>query len=144
MSGEQRPVRRADANTYFVGRRAFEAPEVFAVTARDVERLGSGRRYGGSGLDWHGGEADRVELSRQLISRVVEQRPSRELQARFALYVLDRLPEGGFVLNADDVWRWLRVASDPDDFAPAHHSRLSWSEKLRAPFRGAAPEGRHA
>jgi hypothetical protein len=53
-----------------------------------------------------------MELSRLLISRVTKRRPSRDLQARFALYVLERLPDGGFVLDARDLSRWLRVAGD--------------------------------
>ncbi len=70
--------------------------------------------------------------------RVVEQRPSREVQARFALYVLDRLPDGGFILDADDVWRWLKLASDPEDFSQENSSRPSGRGRLRPPFRRTA------
>jgi hypothetical protein len=131
------PVRRGTEQTYFVGRRLFEASEVYAVTATAVDRLRSGRRYGEQSLDWHGGPAARMELSHVLIGRVAEGRPSRELEARFALYVLGRQPDGGFVLHADDVWRWLRLASEPEDFAPAP-PRRSW---LRGLFGGEATVG---
>jgi hypothetical protein len=133
MRVEQRPaspVRRQAPPTYFVGRRLFEAAEVFAVTAGEVERLRPMRNHAGSTLDWHGGEAARMELSNVLISRVAEERPSRELQARFALYVLERLPDGGFVLDADDVWGWLRLASEPRDFIPAAQPKPSWTDRL--------------
>ena len=147
MPTEQRPtapVRRDAPNTYFVGRRLFEAAEVFSVTATALERLHAAGRYGGSALDWHGGELARMELGYVLISRVAEERPSRELVARFALYVLDRQPDGGFVLNADDVWGWLRLASDPGDFFSVPASRPSWTERLLGRSRRAAIGSTHA
>ena len=127
----------ADAapHTYFVGRRLFEAAEIYAVTAKDVERLGP---Y----LDWHGTPAARMRLSDLLISRVTSQRPSRELKARFALYVLNQLPDGGFVLDSDDVRRWLRLGSDPEDFGPAH--ARSWTRRLRGLLRATATHKTHA
>ena len=106
MSAEVSP------HTYFVGRRPFEAAEIYVVTATDVERFERN-------LDWRGTAEARMKLSDLLIRRVTSQRPSRELKARFALYVLDHLPDGGFVLDSDDVQRWLRLASDPEDFGPA-------------------------
>jgi hypothetical protein len=146
MHIEQRstaPARREAPPTYFVGRRLFEAAEVYAVTADDLERLHSLRRYGAPALDWHGDEAARMELGHALIRRVAEQRPSRELVARFALYVLDRLPDGGFVLDADDVWGWLRLASEPADFLE-EESRHSWADRLRILSRRTNHGGTHA
>jgi hypothetical protein len=75
-----------------------------------------------------------MELAQLLISRVTKRRPSRDLQARFALYVLDRLPEGGFVIDSDDLWRWLRVAGDAYDSVPALDRRPSRFGRLRARF----------
>ena len=115
---------------YFVGRRLFEASEVYAVTASNVERLRSRRRYGEPSLDWRGSRAARLELSDILISRVAKGRPTRKLEERFSLYVLDQLPDGGFVLDSDDIWGWLRLASDSDDFAPARSERRSWLRSL--------------
>ena len=103
MSAKQRlgrtrahhPTRHSNAHPYFVGRREFEAAHVYEVTATRVEQLRSRHRSGEPSLDWHGPEAARMELSHLLISRVTKQRPSRDLRARFALYVLGRLPDGG-------------------------------------------------
>lgn len=119
----------APLHMYFVGRRLFEAAELYAVSAAGVDRL---RSEADPGLDWHGERGARMELSQVLISRVAEQQPSRELKERFALYVLDRLPDGGFVLDSDDVRRWLKLASDPEDFAPAEPPRPSLAGRLRA------------
>ena len=85
-----------------------------------------------------------MELSHLLISRVAGQRPSRELAARFALYVLARLPYGGFVLDSQDVARWLHVASVAEDYAPLERPRPSWSGRLRKVFgqKGQMPEHR--
>jgi hypothetical protein len=116
-------------HTYFVGRRQFDAAEIYFVTAKDVERLEPN-------LDWHRNSADRMKLSDLLIRRVTSRRPSRDLKARFALYFLDHLPEGGFVLDSDDVQRWLRLGSDPEDFGAAHGQ--SWAGRLRGLLRGAA------
>jgi hypothetical protein len=124
-------------HTYFVGRREFEAAEVYAVSAAGVERLERS-------LDWHGSPASKMELSDLVIRRVAARRPSRELRARFALYVLDRLPDGGFVLDSDDVRRWLRLGSDPDDFAADNYARRSWTGRLRTIFRGTATHKTHA
>ena len=118
---ERVPLRRAAPHTYFVGRRIFEATEVYAVTASDIERLRSGCRYGEPDLDWHGSGGAGMELSDLLISRVAERRASRQLERRFARHVLAQLPDGGFVLDSDALSRWLRLASEPEDFllAPA-------------------------
>jgi hypothetical protein len=115
MSSEQRLIptttRRAEQHSYFVGRRKSEA-EVYEVTVTNVERLRSTRGARVSNLDWHGSEAARMELSQLLISRVTAKRPSRDLKARFAVYVLRRLPAAGFVLGSDDVLRWIRIAGE--------------------------------
>ena len=98
-----------EAHTDFVGRRGSDAAEVYAVTVTSVERLRPKPSAREPSLDWHGSEAARMELSYLLISRLVGQRPSRDLQARFALYVLNRLPNEGFVLDSHDLSRWLQA-----------------------------------
>ncbi len=147
MSVEQRPqrppVRGRAPRTYFVGRRLFEAAEVYAVTPTQVERLGSRRRQGERALDWHGTDDSRIELSRLLIGRVAQQRPSRELQRRFALYVLARLPDGGFVLDADEILRWLRLAADEEDFVQAKRVRRSWTTRIRRVFHNTKSAAGH-
>ena len=100
------------SHSYFVGRRKSHTVEVYEVTATTVERLRPRRSRAAQSLDWRGGEIARMELGRVLIGRVSRRRPSRDLQARFALYVLSRLPESGFVLDSDEVARWLRIAGD--------------------------------
>jgi hypothetical protein len=141
VSVKQQPLRaslQAGAETtYFVGRRPFENPEVYAVTGGSVHRLRSVRRYGESSLDWDGADAARMELSHLLIGAVVGERPSRDLQARFALYVLARLPRGGFVLDSNELRRWLRLASDTQDFAP-ERPRRSWAGRVVARLRRTA------
>ena len=132
------PLRQAARHTYFVGRRQFDAAEVYAVTAKDVQRLRSERHYGERILDWHGGGRAGMELSRALLTKVAELRPSRDLDERFALYVLAHLPDDGFVLDSTEVWRWLLLASDTQDFTPAQPGRHSWTGRLRTLFRGAA------
>jgi hypothetical protein len=147
MSVEQRvdqlPTRRRAESIYFVGRRQFEAVEVYVVSASDVARLSSARRYGQPSLDWNGTGSARMELSHLLITHVVEQRPSRELEERFALYVLSGLPDDGFVLDAGAIWRWLRVAGDEHDFLPASPPSRSWVGRLRTLLPGAPTHGPH-
>jgi hypothetical protein len=104
-SHPSRPRRRKAPHTYFVGRRVLEATELFAVSAADVERLTSDRRYGAPGLDWRGGDTA-LELSHLLLERVAEPPPSRELTTHFARSMLAPLPEHGFVLDSDTVWKW--------------------------------------
>lgn len=141
MSVEQRlrhtPLQPAAQPTYFVGRRPFGDPEVYAVTAKGVDRLRSVRRKGALSLDWAGAVPARMELSHLLIRAVVGERPSSDLQARFALDLLARLPHGGFVLDSNEIRRWLRLASDAHDFAPAG-PRRSWARRVRARLRGTA------
>jgi hypothetical protein len=133
------PLRRA-GHAYFVGRRPSDEvgvyadpPEVYAVTSTDVQRLESSRRYGVRSLDWRGNSRAVMELSHVLLSLVAGLRSSRDLDERFALYVIAHLPEGGFVLDSKEVWRWLRLASEPHDFEPARHSV---ARRLRTLFGG--------
>lgn len=127
------PARRRTRPTYFVGRRHGEAAEVYAVGPKDVTRLRSTGRYGEMALDWHGSSAARMELGHLLISRIADQRPSRELQARFALYVLSHLPNDGFVLESAQIRRWLLAAADDEqDFLPAERAPWSWVRRLRS------------
>jgi hypothetical protein len=134
---------QAPRHTYFVGRRQFEATEIFAVTADDVQRLRSERRYGERILDWHGNVRAGMELSHALLTKVAELRPTRDLEERFALYVLAHLPDDGFVLDSAEVWRWLRVASDPQDFEAHEPTRHVWTARLRTLFRGGEPQHAH-
>ncbi len=148
MSREQRLIPRAtrhsgertEADFYFVGRRGSEAAEVYRVTGTSVERLRAKPTTRQSSFDWHGSEAARIELSRLLISRLIGRPPSRDLQARFALYVLGRLPHAGFVLDSDDLSRWLRVAGDAHESAPAP-ARQSWLGQRRARSGGSPRQG---
>jgi len=140
---DQAPTRREIEPTYFVGRREFEAAEVYVVTATDAARLRSARRYGQLSLDWDGSSSAKMELSHLMISHVAEQWPTRELEERFALYVLSGLPDDGFVLDADDVWRWLRVASDDGDFLPTKPASRSWVGRLRTLWPGALTPSLH-
>jgi len=142
MSLEQRHrqalTRHAGPHVYFVGRRPSGAPELYAVGATGVERLRSQRPDPGAGLDWHGGSGAQIEFSHLLISRVTGRRPSRQLAARFALAVLAELPHGGFVLDSQEVSRWLRLTSDPHDFAPDPPPKRSITSRLRGLFGGPA------
>lgn len=142
MAAEERLVRTSvrrsppydKMRSYFVGRRESGAAVIYEVAATSVERLRSSRPKGEPRLDWHGSHAARMELAQVLISRVTKQRASRDLQARFALYVLNRLPEGGFVIESEDLWRWVRVAGDADDSVHAAGPRSSRLGRMRARF----------
>lgn len=146
MSAEQRLVRTAPRYalshtkmcTYFVGRRESGCAAIYQVGADGVEPLRPTRHHGDASFDWHGSEGARMELGHLLISRVTKQRPSRDLRARFALYVLDRLSEDGFVIDADDLARWVRIASDAHESEPEPRPRPSRLARLRARF-GASP-----
>jgi len=127
MRGESQP------HTYFVGRRLPDGTEVFTVTAEGVNRLEAGEAT--AALDWHGTTAAAMKLSEQLLAWATKERPSRDLQSRFALYFVPRLPHRGFVLDADDVRRWLRIAGEPEQRTPASR-RL----RLRTPFHGSASD----
>jgi hypothetical protein len=130
-----------EAHTYFIGRRGSDAAEVYAVTVTSVERLRPKPSVREPSLDWHGSEAAAMELSYLLISRLVGQRPSRDLQARFALYVLNRLPNEGFVLDSHDLSRWLRIADDAQESVPAPAPRRSWLRR-RARHSGSPRQGK--
>jgi hypothetical protein len=124
-------------HTYFVGRRVPDGAEVFAVTAKDVKRLGAARAAEAA-LDWHGTSAAAMELSGQLLARATKKRPSRDVQSRFALYFVPRLPHRGFVLDADDIRRWLRIAGETEAQMPT--SRRRWTARLRTPFDGSTSD----
>jgi hypothetical protein len=79
-----------------------------------------------------------------LISRIAEQRRSRALRARFALYVLSNPPDDGFVLHADEIWRWVLAAADERDFLPADSAPHSWAGRLRSLLPGVPTLGSHA
>jgi hypothetical protein len=138
-----RRVGNPAGDAYFVGRRLSDATEIFEVTANEVQRLRSERRYGERVLDWHGTSRAGMELSHTLLSQVVDLRPSRDLEERFALYVLADLPDEGFVMDAAEVRRWLLLASDPRDFADAQHARHAWTGRLRTLFRGREVQSAH-
>ena len=93
---------------YFVGRRPYEAPEVYAVTGSDVRRLRPGREGGVLALDWSTPDARALELSRVLLSCVAFIVPSRALEEHFMHDVLVGLPDDGFVLDPEVVWQWLQ------------------------------------
>ena len=131
-------------DTYYVGRRQFEVPEVYSVTSSEVQRLKSSRRYGEPELDWLGSSAARMELGHLLITRVAGQRPSAELLTRFAVYVLGELSEDGFVMDSEEVWSWLVVESDEEDFVADEPGHRSWTGRLRALWPGGSTHNANA
>lgn len=137
-------ARRDMRPAYFVGRRQGEAAEVYTVSAQDVRRLQSAGRFGDSTLDWRGSSSARMELADLVISRIAEQRPSHQLKARFALYVLSTLPEEGFVLHTDQIWRWLLAAGDERDFRAPDSPVRSWAGRLRSLLSAVPTFGSHA
>jgi hypothetical protein len=111
---------RSLAPVAFVGRRLFEAAELYALSPHGVEMLRSQSRYGSPELDWQGGYAPLMELSHELLTRVAGQTPSEELAGRFAVHVLIELPDTGFVIDADQIEGWIAYASEPWEWsAPA-------------------------
>ena len=137
MSAEIHQLRRGRArHTYFVGRRPYEAPEVYAVTDDDVRRLRPDRDHGPLAIDWHPTDARALELSHVLLTSVTGgHRPLQELEERFALDVLATLPDDGFVLESDAIRRWLDEAWEPRNSAPLEPPRGPRLERLRAVFR---------
>jgi hypothetical protein len=129
--------RAAPPRTFFVGRRPFEAPELYAVTATSVERLGSARRFGTSELDWHAADAaSMLELSHALLAHLAEQTPSRQLVARFVADILIQLPSDGFVLGSEAILPWIHEAGGPHDWSPTHRPQhRSWLDRLRSLVR---------
>jgi hypothetical protein len=121
------PTRRRAPYTYFVGRRADQAPEVYVVTDGDVQRIRAGSRRIPLALDWHAEDARSIELSRSVLTMVAGTEPARELAEEFARSVLAVLPEAGFVLEAWWVRGWLQQASEPLEATrsePRRRSRL--------------------
>jgi hypothetical protein len=125
--------RSRQPHTYFVGRRPYEAAEVYAVTDRDVHRLHRDRRDGPLSLDWRGRDA--LELSHVLLARVAGMTLRRELAEEFALSILAGLPEDGFVLDSDEIWRWLRAVSESHCCVQFEPPPESWLARLTAAFR---------
>ncbi len=80
----------------------------------------------------------------QRSERVTAQCPSRDLQTRLALCVLARLPAAGFVLDYDDVSRWLLITGYADDPAPTPTPRRSWLGRLLGGFGSACSESTDA
>jgi hypothetical protein len=135
------PGRRLLGPAHLVGRREDGVAEVYEVSAGEAVRLSSAR--GVEDLDWHGSTAARLELGHLVISRIAGQRPSPELQARFALYVLSTLPHDGFVLDVDDIWGWLLAAASEQDFLPSESAPRSWGGRLRSLLPGASTGDSH-
>ena len=134
--GDALPRRRTIPQTYFVGRRPFEAPELYAVTRADVERLRSAQHHAEPALDWRGDDAAQLELSDLLLARVLEPTAPRELTVRFARSVLAALPEEGFVIDADAVWGWVLVASGSEERSSnVPRLRRSWLAGLLTSLR---------
>jgi hypothetical protein len=113
-------------HTYLVGRRPFEAAELYALTGDHVERLRPGHRDGVSTLYWRGGPDELLGLSHAVLSRVCGQRSSPEVERHFASF-LARLPYGGFVIDGDEIEQWLRKMSDELSAGePARRSPARW------------------
>ena len=124
---------RVTPRTYFVGRRPYEAPEVYAVTEKQVRRLRHTRPDGPVDLDWHAGDAQALALSRVLLTSVACDRPPPgDLEERFALEVVAALPDAGFVLESDEILQWLDEAWEPDDTPQPEPPRRSRLARLRA------------
>lgn len=117
--------RRRQPRTYFVGRRPYEVAEVYAVTEDDVQRL----RGGPLNLDWRGHDARALQLSHVLLAWVAGIAPQRALAVQFALSVLAGLPDDGFVIDSDEIWRWLQKTSCPHD-AQSEPRRRPWLLRL--------------
>jgi hypothetical protein len=118
-------MRRKIPHTYFVGRRPCEAPELYAVTATDVERL--------EALDWRGGDAGALRISHLLLERVVEPEPSGDLAALFTLAVLPALPADGFVLDSDAIRDWVKLAARSASRASNERPRRRpWFARVRS------------
>ena len=131
--------------TYFVGRRPYEAPEVYAVTEDDVRRLRPNRHDGPVAIDWYAGDAQAVALSRVLLTSVGCDRPSRDLVERLALDVLAFLPNDGFVVQSDEILQWIDEVSEPKRSSQSESPRRSRLERLRGAFhrktKASAPDG---
>jgi hypothetical protein len=122
-------LRRRRPHTFFVGRRPYQAAEVYAVTEHGVRRLHRDRPLG---LDWRD-HRDGLELSRVVLARVAGMTPRRDVAEEFALSMLAGLPEDGFVLGSDEIWRWLQHAGYP--YVLPEPRCGSWRARLSAAFR---------
>jgi hypothetical protein len=127
--------RRRQPHAYFVGRRPDEAAEVYVVTETDVRRLDREWRDGSPSLDWRDHDASALQLSRMLLARVTGMPPPRQLAEQFVRNVLADLPDDGFVLSSDEVWRWLQTVSAPHAVARAMPRRESRLARLSAGLR---------
>lgn len=132
--------RKARCETFFVGRRPLEAPEVYLVTATAVERLHSEERFGTPALDWFAPDDAAMELAHALLTRLVIATPSQRLTVLFALDVISQLDDDGFVLSFAQILGWAHEFSQPGDWTAgrAPHSR---SLIARAWQRLVAPNG---
>ena len=107
------------------------------MTATDVRRLHPLRRERSLSLDWRASDAALLELSHTLLTQIASETPSEALEERFALQVLTRLPQGGFVLDEDVIWRWLELTSEAHDFVRTNPRRThSWLARLLASLPG--------
>ena len=113
---------------HFVGRRPHEAPEVYAVTRKDVRRLRPDRGAVLS-LDWHAPDARALELSHVLLTSVAYVSPSRKLKEQFVHDVLASLPDDGFVLDSDSIWRWLLEVGEVQGYPET--VRRPWFSRVR-------------
>ena len=123
----KRPAMRH--GTYFVGRRPYEAAEVYLVQCHGVERL----RHRGIGeritLDWRGEPAELLALSREILSKAVGVEPPHELEMRLAL-LIKQFPTDGFVLSGETVMTWLDSVG-ADGGGPSEQP-LSLATRMRA------------
>ena len=89
----------------YVGRLDQGAPAVYAVDARDVERL----LPAGEAFQWgmDAGSAT-LELARVLLADAGGSEPPADACRLFADQILCRLPQDGFALQRETVGAWLR------------------------------------
>jgi hypothetical protein len=59
----------------------------------------------------------------------------RELAEQSALSILTGLPDDGFVVDSDEVRRWVQKVSKPHGRAQLEPPRESWLARLSAAFR---------
>jgi hypothetical protein len=130
--------REPEPYTYFVGRRADRAPQVYAVTDGDVRRLHGGRHSAPLALDWHAEDTRSLELSHSLLTTVAGAAPPREIAEQFARGVLSVLPEDGFVLESWWVRGWLQQEMEVLEARRAEPGRQSWLGGLTARVRRTA------
>jgi hypothetical protein len=111
-----RPTHQHDYELlYFVGRRTFGTPELYAVTTTHVERLHSQQRFGAPELDWQALDHAAIELAHSVLTRLIGETPSEHLAARLAVDLITELPYDGFVLNSQAIWTWIYSTTKPED-----------------------------